>query len=194
MAQTLSAILPPGYVRLTGDLSFDVTKTGKKGLWDINQNDPFAVWELTVSYIREEFEDTPALRFDDIYSFFLVSGGAMAFLVDDPMDNTATARNGEGHVELFDGQYRLFKHYKFGPLVYVHPITRPKSGVILSGGAAGGTLNQNTGIVTGISAPGRWDGGFYRPMIFAQSKLRYETDPAGLVRAFDVPLEENLEI
>lgn len=179
---------------MIGEPWFDTTRAGQVGRWDINQNDPFAVWRLTVSYIRESFTDDSTEKFDSIYNFFLVTGASVAFMVDDPIDNTANAFGGEGHVEQINGIWRLVKVYKFGPLTYVHPITRAKADVVLSGGAAGGVLNRSTGVVAGINAPGRWTGGFMRPMVFQNQGLRYETDPSGIVRAIDVPLEENLEI
>jgi hypothetical protein len=195
MADTLAAQLPPGFVRLTGDLSFNVTKTGMKGRYTINQNDPFAVWELSVSYSRVHYESVAGARFDNIMSFFLTTGGALAFKVEDPLDNTDATMNGEGWIEDIngDGVFRATKHYTFGGKVYVHPVTRLQAGIVLSGGAAGKTIDLETGIVAGCTSPGRWTGKFYRVMIFGGS-LRYETDPSGLVKAFDVPLQENLEI
>ena len=194
MAQVLEVQLPGGFTRIVGEPCFDTTRVGQIGRWDINQNDPFAVWKITVSYVRESADEDASRRFDGIYNFFLVTGASLAFEVDDPIDNTAEAIGGEGHVEQINGVYRLTKHYKFGALTYVHPITRPKTDVVLSGSAAGGLLDHSTGIVSGINAPGRWSGGFCRPMVFQNQGLRYEADPSGIVRALDVPLEENLEI
>jgi hypothetical protein len=194
MAVTLAAQLPPGYTRLTGDLLFDTTKTGVPGYYNINQADPFAIWQLTVSYSRPQYEELTGQRFDNVYSFFLNTGGSYAFKVEDPLDNTDSAMNGEGWIENINGIYRATKHYKFGSLVYVHPITRLQDGVILSGGVAGFEVDLETGIVPGATSTGRWTGKFLRSMIFAQSGLRYETDPSGLVKSIDVVLQENLEI
>lgn len=203
MAYQTALQLPPGYTRISdAGAMFDVTRAGRPGNWDLNQNDPFAVWEFTVSYVRQEYirdvdGANPAQileaneRFNKIYSFFLKVASSVAFLVDDPLDNWSTSMDGTGTVELIDGVYRLGKRYG----TYWHPITRPKGGtVVLGGGAAGGTLNNNNGIVTGISSNGTWEGGFWRPMIFMNTKLSYEATPDGIIRAFSIPLQENLEL
>jgi len=198
-------LLPEGYTRLSdGGATFDITRVGRPGKWDINLNDPLAVWEFTVSYVRQEYlqradQNNPQAlleeneRFNKIYSFFLNIGSSVAFLVDDPLDNTDSAMNGSGTVELLDGVWRLGKRYG-GPIGYWHPITRPKPDVVLGGGAANGTLDPNTGVVSRIAAPGSWTGSFWRPMVFLNAKLGYEATPDGIIRAFSVPLQENLEL
>lgn len=194
MADTLTALLPGGWTRLSGGPKFDITRTGRDGAWDINQYDPNAVWELNISYAREDYEGATGEKFDQIYNFFLITGAAFEFNVDDLFDNTAVARGGQGHVEeILPGRFALVKHYRFGPLIYRHPIARPKSDVVLGGGAANGTLDPATGFVSGINSPGTWTGGFYRPMIFLSSKFAYETGPDGIVRSIDVPLQEALK-
>ena len=193
MAQTLTIQLPPNWTTLSGGPVFDTTRTGRPGRWDINLNDPFAVWEFSVTYVRERAETTSGHTFDEVLAFFVATGSAYAFLVDDVLDNTDSSGQGSGVVEILNGVLRLAKHYTFAGTTYVHPITRPKAGIALAGGAAGGAVDLTTGVVTGAAA-GTWTGGFYRPMIFLGSGLKYDLTPDGLVRNFTVSLQENLEI
>lgn len=188
MAIVNEILLPDGWTRITGDRRFDVTRVGRPGRWSIQQNDPYSVLQMTVSYLRSDFETADDLRFDDIYSFFLNTGAATGFLVDDPFDNTTAIRNGAGVVVEINGVLRLAKDYGD----YVHPITRPKTGAVLGGGATGGTIGAG-GIVTGASA-GTWVGGYYWPMIFADNGIKYTRNAEGTIESFDVPLEEVLEI
>lgn len=189
MATVLTIELPTGYRKTTGGPVFDNIRTGKPGLWVITTV-PFAYWEFTVSYKRSQI---PA-NFDEIYRFFLVTGAAYCFLVDDGFDNTATSQGGAGIVKLYGTDYRLFRRYSFGGQNYDHPVTRPKNDVVLAGGAAGGTLDPNTGIVTGISGTGTWTGGYWRPMVMLENKLSFDRNPGMAVDGINVPLQEQLEI
>ena len=188
MATVNVITLPSGWKRITGDRRFDVTRVGRPGRWTLQQNDDFSVLQMTVSYLRSDFETVSKLRFDEIFSFFLNTGAATGFLVDDLFDNTTSARDGSGVVVEINGVLRLAKSYG----TYVHPITRPKSGVVLGGGAEGGTVGAG-GIVTGASA-GTWTGGYYWPMIFADNGIKYTRNASGTVESFDVGLEEVLEV
>ena len=194
MALVQAVQLPPGWVKISGGPNFDATRTGRPGRMDINLNDPLTAWQIAASYNRPKDTPVEGTTFDQILAFFLATGSAFAFLVDDVVDDTDSANCGTGYVEEFNGVLRLTKHYSYSGLPdYVHPITRPKTGIVLSGGAAGGTLDYTTGIVTGAEA-GNWTGGFYRPMIFTEAGIKYDYTPDNVVRAFTVMLQENFEV
>jgi len=185
--------LPPGWTKISGGPVFDATRTGRPGRMDINLNDPLAAWQFAVTYNRPKTTAVEGSTFDQILAFFLTSGSAYAFLVDDVVDDTDSANSGTGFVESFNGTIRLTKHYGFtGTTPYVHPITRPMSNVALTGDAVGGTIGA-LGVVTGATS-GNWTGGFYRPMIFMEGGLRYDYTPDGMIRGFTVMLQENFEV
>ena len=193
MAQVTAIQLPSGWVKVSGGPVFDTTRTGRPGRMDINLNDPLAAWQFAATYNRPKDTEVEGNTFDQILAFFLTSASAFAFLVDDVVDDTDSSNSGTGYVEEFNGVLRLTKHYSFaGTPDYIHPITRPKAGITLTGGAAGGTVGA-LGVVTGASA-GNWTGGFYRPMIFLEGGIRYDYTPDGMIRGFTVMLQENFEV
>ncbi len=170
---------------------FDTTKIGRRGRWDFQVNDDYAVWQAGVSYLRSQYETADDLSFDDIYNFFLTTGALYAFLVEIVDDHHTSHRGGAGIVKLVNGAYRLFKRYTFGGRTYDHPITRPQNDVVLTGGSG---LNFNTGVVSIANGSTTWTGSFWRPMIFMESGLKYSFGPDGIVQAIDLMLEEQLEI
>lgn len=186
MASFLNTLLPLGWTRISGGPKFNNTRVGRPGRWQVEQNDPYAIWEFQVSYLRSDYETAPELTIDNLYSFWLNSGAAYCFKVDDLMDNTVSANVGSGVIAQVNGVWRLMKQYDSG---YLHPITRPKSDVVVNAG----TLDFNTGIVSGISAAGSWTGGFYRPMIFLEDSLKYDFAPNG-EQNLTLALQEQLEI
>lgn len=192
MALTKSIQIPPGWTERTGGPMADLTRMGRPGRRHLQDNDPYCCWQFSVTYKRSEFEENEALRFDDVYAFFLVAKG-YSFLVDDVKDNRADSNRGRGVILPLDGAYRLHKRYELAGEIYDHPITRPKPGAVVSQGVL-----QSGGVVTGIngynaSNPPTWTGGFLRPMIFAENGLSLRYTPDGMVEAISVALEENFE-
>ena len=184
--------LPGRWRSMRGGATPNYTILGRPGYREIQDNDPFFTWQITVGYLRSHFEVAEQHVFDEIYNFFFKVKG-YGFLVDDVFDNTAQARGNIGVVKWLDGQYRLFKRYG----TYDHPITRPLGNVILSGAAAGGTLDLGTGIVSGKAAgtpEGVWTGGFLRPMICLPGGVDFVVNPSGTVEAVNVALEEQIEL
>ena len=192
MALTKSIQLPPGWTERTGGPMADITRMGRPGRRHLQDNDPYVCWQFSVTYKRSEFEETEALRFDDVYAFFLVTKG-YSFLVDDVKDNLASSNRGRGVILLLDGVYRPHKRYQIAGEVYDHPITRPLPDIALSQG-----FLMPDGTVTGINNynpnnPPTWTGGFLRPMIFADNGLSLRYTPDGMIEAISVALEENFE-
>jgi len=187
MATLLEISLPEGWTELTSEPSRNLTRVGRSGRWTFIDNDDYAIWKFGVNYLRSDYETGAALRIDTLHNFFL-RAVANAFLVSDPADNTAAKRDGAGLIVQVNGTWRLVKRY--GASGYQHPITRPDVDVVLSAG----TLDFDTGIVSGISSPGTWTGSFFRPCVFQENGLKLQISPNGTVAAVNVALEEQLEI
>lgn len=187
MATLIEISLPPDWTELTAEPWFDITRVGREGRWTFISNDDYAVWKYSVNYLRSDYETSATKRIDTLHNFFLRARAA-AFLVDDPTDNTDATRDGAGLIVQVNGVWRLVKRY--GANGYQHPVTRPNDDVVVSAG----TLDFDTGIVTGISSAGTWTGGFKRPCVFQENGLKLQISPNGVVAAVNVALEEQLEI
>ena len=187
MATLIAITLPSGWTELVSEPMADNTRVGRPGRWQFISNDDYLTWKLTANYLRSEYEAATGLRIDALHNFFLRANAA-AFLVSDVQDNTAATRDGAGLILQVGANWRLMKRY--GASGYVHPITRPGNDVVVSAG----TLDFNTGIVTGISSAGTWTGSFKRPCVFAENGLKLQMTPNGIVTAVAVALEEQLEI
>lgn len=190
MATITEEIIPGGWVNANCSIRFNTTIAEQANGFDESQiNWPVALLNIRVSYLRSAYESIPGLRFDDLYAFFCnCRGMGYGFLVDDVIDNTDATCNGAGIIELVNGVYRLTKSYSAGS--YRRYITRPKGDVVVSAG----TLDFDTGIVTGISSAGTWTGSFQTPMRFASDDLSYGLLPDGTINVIEVPLREEREV
>lgn len=193
MANLVPVVLPPGWRLPVGvQYVFDQTRTGRLGNWDIQENGPYRVLQLTLNYLRDQQID----NLDAVRNFYQ-NYRADAFLVDYTADDTDDALGGSGVVEMVNGVLRMMKHYPGqNSDYYAHPITRPKSGTItLAGGASGGTIDYDTGIVTGMGiTAGTWTGNFYVPMIFRANSFVSEVGTNFLASSMQMQFEEFLEI
>jgi len=191
MASFLNALLPSGYRGLTILPTANNTREGRPGRWTFIANDDFKTWKYEALYRRSWMEAEgvvdDSIRFNEVLNFFL-RADAYCFLVDDPLDNTAAMGRGTGIIKQYGGAYRLFKRY--GIDGYEHPITRPRNDVTVSAG----TLDFNTGVVTGINAPGTWTGTFLKPCVFMQNGLRMEIGENGVCDVAAIALEQQLEL
>jgi hypothetical protein len=187
MATLLEISLPDGWTELTAEPGFNITRVGRPGRWNFIVNDDYAYWKFGVNYLRSDYETAAAKRIDVLHNFFL-RAAANAFLVSDPADHTDSDRDGNGLIVQVNGVWRLVKEY--GSSGYRHPITRPDDDVVVSAG----TLNFDTGVVSGISSPGTWTGSYFRPCVFQENGLKLQISPNGVVAAVNVALEEQLEI
>jgi len=179
------ATLPDGHTGLTGGPRFNnVLIEGESGQIDIVQRWPYALWEGTVSYVKSEVETVDKHRFSKLNNFFLNRQGAYGFLLRDKFDKAHSDQDATAHVELINGVYRLTKHYPdvVDGEYYTRKITRPDNPVVLTGDAVGGTVDYETGIVTGIAAAGGWTGTFKVPCVFLEPKLERQVSNSGLVR------------
>jgi len=127
---------------------------------------------------------TDAVRVDVLTFFDARRGQTDSFRFLDPFDHTAV------NEPVVSGQ--LVKRYTAGSVSYDRPIVKPKNGTIsLSGG---GTLNYETGIVSG-GAGGTWSGQFEiqaRFLTDRYAETNYFTDwhevTLDIVEAFDYDL------
>lgn len=187
------ATLPTGYSAITGGLRFNnILIEGDSGQVDTVIRWPYALWEGSVSYVKSEVETVDKYRFSKINNFFLNRQGAYGFLLEDKYDHTHDAQEATPMVEEINGVWRLTKRYPdvVEGVYYTRKITRPvEDSIVLTGGAAGGVLDPDTGIVTGIVAEGSWTGQFKVPCIFLEPKLERSVTPSGKV-TLNVKLRE----
>lgn len=202
-------LLPVGYRSLKGRPNWSTTIETDGGGGDESQiNWDQALYEYDVVYLRSNFPDTGA--FERLVTFFHGRRGrGYGFLVFDGNDNTDMWEGeSQGLVKFIDGAYRLVKCYPDTVNPYYRLITRPivdeevvdalaalnppqvASVVVLGGGAAEGTLDPETGIVTGIEEEGTWSGSFLVPCRFVDDHLEYENQAAGMIISIEAQLEE----
>jgi uncharacterized protein (TIGR02217 family) len=91
--------------------------------------------------------------------------------------------------------YQLEKWYTVGARVHKRKIKRPKSGTVTL--SVGGTVDYDTGIVSGAGSAPDWTGEFFVPCRFAQKSLpadlmMYRANGTGFVDLPDVPMIEIL--
>jgi hypothetical protein len=201
---TVEQEIPPGWTELVTRINKDATRIGRLGRWTVNVNDPLSVWGYRAVYTRGEYEppENYTARIDELHNFFLNWGISNAFLVEDIYDFRTSDRLGSGHVEFVtdpDGvaQWRLTKHYP-APYgngnFYRRLITRPRADTLTFAGNSGPIdVDYQTGIVTGFTEPGTWDGEFRSSCIFMENSLELTQQQSGEVTVV-VTLEENLEV
>ena len=162
-----------------------VVNAGFSGQEQRNQNWQFARAKYTISLqtpSASQFTGTRQQFIDLLQAFFLaVAGKANGFRLYDHKDNTFTS---EALVSLGGGSYQLVKRYVSGPNTYIRTISKPigspavdytgaalANSVTFSGGS--GTVNYETGIVTGVSGTPLASGQFHFP-------VRFDTDDLGI--------------
>lgn len=148
------------------------------------------------SEARGEWDISEALRSTNSASAFnyvalrnmhrLCRGMLYAFRMRDPMDYTD---EGSGvWTALGGGAYQMYKNYAISPLSETQIIQKPEpvnsaspgyAGIAITG-HTGGTLDYNTGILTGGSGtPTAWTGRFHVPVRFAEDLPRFGLDQTG---------------
>ena len=134
-----------------------------------NQNWSQARRKWTASHPPKNKADTDTL----IAFFSAMVGRANGFRFKDWSDYSATASEGV-FVLLTSTTFQMYKSYTTGALTHSRKITKPKSGIVVTGGT-GASVDTTTGIVTVSSGtPTAWAGEFDTPARFDSDEMRMQ--------------------
>ena len=145
---------------------------------------------------RGEWDISEALRSTNANSAYnyvtlrnmhrITRGMLYGFRFRDPLDYTD--QGGGIWTSLGGGAYQMYKRYTVTPLTEDQIIQKPEpinaaspsyAGIVVVGNT-GGTLNYNTGILTGgTGTPTSWTGQFHVPVRFAEDLPRFGLDATG---------------
>lgn len=159
--------------------------TNESGRRKVNEQWPHELHNFRIQYVGKwkSTDETKVARFNELLSFWKkMRGNSRCFRFKNWADYKD---DGKGRVILVDGDYRLVKDYHESgdDDTYTVNIYKPVSGTIaLAGGASGGTLDYETGIVTGEGVTtGTWTGQFDLWMHFVEENLgSLSLTPGGL--------------